>query len=372
MFKRKSNTESSKPLSNLMLEVESYVKSEGSKVHDTVVGRDLEGALWHVSLTTTGEAADNKKRNDIESFSKDKSNHHVPVGGMILFSTVWAKKPEADGEPTLGTARWAEFFGHARRELVVGNAMFSAGTYVDDKKEEIHWAEVRRLGVPLALPAEKALGAIAALTDRCNNDKTRAYPILRLVNEQGGILDYTSVKQGTVEVEEDGEKVRRAESGAQLAESAKKNTRLMKMIDRAAKGEGTLEMIPVMAIKVSPRKMNSPGGKNLLALHKRFATEEQIFASECYIRFAPTDDHNYVSHFSASPKERFDPLLIQSQNFETLTYSAELLKELGMDTPDAVENEVTAQVASAEKTTVEEKPPVSADDEYTHDDTFIR
>lgn len=330
MFKRKSQ-DKSKPVNSLMLQVQEYVASEGSKEIDTVIGVDLEGKQYSVILTTSGDAAENDKRNTLASFANSKSNHHVPVGGMMLLSTVWLREPEKEGAPTTGIARWSEFFGNSREELSIGNAMYRAGTNADGKGKETNWGALDRLGKPLTLTAEQFPGAVAALADKCASDRSRARPIVRLLSESGQVLDFTTIKQGTAEVEEGGEKVRRAENGAQVVEGMKKNTRLTKMLRAAEAGQGVLEMIPVMSIEMSKKMMNSPRGHNYVALAKRFQDENQVYAAECYIRRAPSDDFNYISHLSVTNKDRFDPLLLPSDRFPQPAYSAELLAEVGVD-----------------------------------------
>ncbi|WP_454911713.1 hypothetical protein [Stutzerimonas chloritidismutans] len=329
MFKRKSQ-EKAKPLNSLMLQVQEYVASEGKEV-DTVIGVDLEGKKYSVILTTSGEAAENENRNDIASFTNSKSNHHVPVGGMIHFNTVWLRDPAEEGGPVTGIAKWAEFFGNSRDELSVGNAMYRAGVNVDDKGKETRWGALDRLGKPMALTVDQFPGAVSALADKCAADRSRARPIIRLLNSDGEVLDFTSIKQGTAEVEENGEKVRRAENGAQVVEGMKKNTRLTKILQAVEAGQGVLEMIPVMSIEMSKKMMNSPRGKNYVALAKRFQDENQDYAAECYIRRAPSDDFNYISHLSVTNKDRFDPLLLPSDRFPQPAYSAKLLAEVGVD-----------------------------------------
>jgi hypothetical protein len=331
MFKRKSTENSNKPVNSLMIQVAEYVASEG-KVIDTVIGHDLEGKRYSVILTTSGDAAENEKRNTIASFANSKSNHHVPVGGMMLLSTVWLREPEAEGEPTTGIARWSEFFGNSREELLVGNAMYRAGVTADPsgKGKETKWAVVDRMSQVITLTPEKLPGAVAALADKCAADRARARPLIRLMNDAGEVLDYTSLRQDTVEVEIDGEKARRAQNGSQMAEAMTKNKRLVEMMAAAEKGEGTLEMIPVLSVEMSKKMMNSPRGNNFISLAKRFSDSEQVYANECYIRRAPTDDFNYISHFAVTNADRFDPLLVASARFEKPAYSAKLLAELGV------------------------------------------
>ncbi|WAT32099.1 hypothetical protein [Pseudomonas sp. GXZC] len=355
MFKRKSQ-EKNKPEQSLMLQVEAYVASEGSKDIDTVVGRDLNGKPYSVILTTSGDAAENTKRNDLLSFSKEKSNHYVPVGGMILFSTVWVREPEAEGEPTTGIARWAEFFGHSRNELSIGNAMYRAGTNVEGTKET-NWGALDRLGKPLSLTPEQFPGAVAALADKCASDRSRARPIVRLMSEDGKVIDFTSIRQGVAEVEVDGEKVKRAENGAQVVEGLKKNPRLTKMLEIAAAGQGTIEMIPVMSIEMSKKMMNSPRGANYVALAKRFQDDKQVYAAECYIRRAPSDEFNYISHLSVTPKDRFDPLLVPSEKFPAPAYSDELLKEAGIDPAKPADKAADPQPQSEPEPDQFDNPP---------------
>jgi hypothetical protein len=318
-----------------MLQVEQYAQSADSKEIDTVIGRDLEGKQYSVILTTSGTGADNEKRNTLASFAKDKSNHHVPVGGMMLFSTVWQRDPETEGGPTTGIARWAEFFGNDRSELVVGNAMYRAGVNAENGGRETRWAAVDRMTKVIALTPDTFFGAVAALADKCASDRARARPIVRLMNDAGEVLDFTQLKQGSMDVVVDGENVRRAEDGAHMVESQSKNKHLTKILEAARNGEGALEMIPVMSVEMSKKMMNSARGANYVALAKRFSDANQVYAAECYIRRAPADDFNYISHLAVTNADRFDPLLVASEKFPAPSYSAALLAELGVESKTA-------------------------------------
>jgi hypothetical protein len=325
MFKRKA-VEKSKPLENLMLQVQEYVASvEGGEI-DTVVGVDLDGKKFSVILTTTGEAAEKDNRNTIASFAKEKSNHHVPVGGLMLLNTVWTRDGEKPEDPVSGVARWPEFFAHAREEMTIANAMYRAGTKVAEGGKENNWAVLERMGKPTALDAADFNGFVAAFADKCVKDVSRAMPIVRLMSEKGEVIDYTTVKQDFVT--EDGK--RRAQSGDEVVGALAANKRLTKMLADAAAGKGTLEVIPVMSVSLSPKMMNSPRGKNFIALAKKFSNAEQTFAAECYVRRAPTDEYNYISHLAVTDKPRFDPLLIPSETFATPAYSEQLLADLGV------------------------------------------
>lgn len=360
MFKHKNTSKSNKPVDSVMLVVKSYTSSsqeEGAKI-DTVVGTDLTGRELSIILTTTGEAADKENRNDMASFAKEKSNHHVPEGGLMMLNTVWLREPEAEGQPYAGIARWAEFFAHSQEELTVGNAMFFAGTNPanGNNGQERNWAVVDRMGTATALPQEKVDAFVASLADRCANDGSRAKPLVRLMSKDGEVVSYASLKQGTVE---DGKGGKRIQTGEEMVASSHENKAFKALLEKASADNSlTIEVIPVMSVPMSPKMMNSGRGKNFLALAKKFSNDSEIFGMECYIRRAPTDEYNFISHFAPAGNDRFDPLLLPSQTFQAPAYSDALLREMGVD-PASVKKSSVEQAAP----NVEGKTP-----EPDHDD----
>ncbi len=332
MFKQKSAARN-KPVDSVMLIVKGYTSSsqeEGAKI-DTVYGTDLSGRELSVILTTTGEAAEKENRNDLASFAKDKSNHHVPTGGLMMLNTVWIREPEAEGKPYTGVARWAEFFAHSQDELTVGNAMFFAGTSQPAQAggQERNWAVVDRMGTPTVLRADQVDAFVSTLADRCAGDGSRAKPLIRLMDKNGEVVKYASLKHASVD---DGKGGKRVQTGEEMVASAHENKALKSLLEAAAADNSlVIEAIPVMSVPMSPKMMNSPRGKNFLALAKKFSNENEIFGMECYIRRAPTDEYNFISHFAPANNDRFDPLLVPSQTFQAPAYSDALLKDMGLD-----------------------------------------
>lgn len=344
MFKRKS-APATKPLNHLMLVVSDYVRSSEDGPIDTVVGTDLNGRKFSVILSTTGDAAEKENRNDIASFAKEKSNHHVPAGGLMLLNTVWVREPKEEGQPHTGIARWAEFFAHQQSEMVIANAMFFAGTTpAREGGQEKNWAIVDRLGSAAALDVDKVPGYLTGLGDRCAADSSRAKPLVRLVSEKGEILGYTSIKQDYVD---DGKGGKRIQTGEEMAAAAMESKGLKALLEKAEQGAGTLEIIPIMSVRMSPKMMSTGRGKNFLALAKKFSNDSEIFACECYIRRAPTDEYNFISHFAATDKPRFDPVCVPSAKFQELTYSESLLREMGIDPASVAKKTAPAEEAPA-------------------------
>lgn len=331
MFKQRTNS-TNKPVDSVMLVVKDYVsssKEEGAKI-DTVIGTDLNGREMSVILTTTGEAADKENRNDIASFAKDKSNHHVPTGGLMMLNTVWIREPKEEGKPYTAVARWAEFFAHSQDELTIGNAMFFAGTTPSKTGgQERNWASVDRMGAATVLPLDKVDAFVAALADRCAGESSRAKPLIRLMNGEGAIVKYASLKQGAVD---DGKGGKRTQTGEEMVAASKENKALKALLEMAAADPSlVIEAIPVMSVQMSPKMMGTSRGRNFIALGKKFSNESEIYAMECYIRRAPSDEHNFISHFAPTGKERFDPLLLPSATFPNPDYSDALLKAMGVD-----------------------------------------
>lgn len=363
MFKQKANASKSKPVESVMLVVKGYTSSseeEGAKI-DTVVGTDLSGRELSIILTTTGEAAEKENRNDMASFAKEKSNHHVPVGGLMMLNTVWVREPEKEGMPHTGIARWAEFFAHSQEELTVGNAMFFAGTAAarEGNGQERNWAVVDRIGTATSLPLEKVDAFISSLADRCLKDSSRAKPLVRLMSKDGEVISYASLKQSTVD---DGKGGKRSQTGEEMVASAQENKAFKALLEKAgADNSLTLEVIPLMSVPMSPKMMNSPRGRNFLALAKKFSNDSEIFGMECYIRRAPTDEYNFISHFAPVGNDRFDPLLLPSQSFETPAYSDALLVEMGVD-PTSVKKGTAEQGTPS----VESQTPEPDHDELDH------
>lgn len=325
MFRRSAQSSGNNKPSNMAVKVVEYVASGGAGTKiDTVRGINLlNNEEVTVMLTSTGEAAGHAKRPGLETFASEKMNQHVAVGGAIAFDTVWKFD---DGYK----ARWAQFLARDEENLKAyvrrGIVSVSAGVRADQQtKDETRWANVTIWGRPIQVADQAGLATVLEqLGDQMISAKASTAPVLRLVSPEGEVIDYAPVTQTWISEE------KRRQSGKEFADAALNDQFIKSCLEKAAAGQGQLELIPTQKVQFSPKKMEGDRGKAVVGMARKFNDSEngRHYAMDCWYKKAPTDDNNFIDLVHIQVDERLDPLLRASEQFPEVRYSTALLAEL--------------------------------------------
>jgi len=334
MFKRKS-AEKNPPVKSLMVKVEDFVNLEGDekKPKDAVIGTRFDnGEKVIIQLTNSGEAADNRKRNTIDSFNKKSSQHHVETGGLMQFDTVWFNGDEINGIKS-GIARWASFFekNQAGIEANVSQSkvMLHVGATHRDG-QDYRYGYVERLGKPMGVTRQGLEELLGKLLDKCNSEGAGARPTLRVIDDQGRVVEYAQGTQRDVK-DANAPSGYRRQTLQEMMEDMKKSFGFKQVEKALEEGKGSLELIPSRSFKISPKTMNEGArGKAFMGLDRVFNSAEQSFALETWVRTVTSQETGakFISNLGLVDHQRIEPLLLPSEAHPVVTYHPDLLASL--------------------------------------------